>query len=818
MRCGMVGTLVTALALVVPLAGGTAGAETDPNSPKWFEEQIRPILASHCLSCHGPSKQESNLRLDTRSAILAGGDSGPAVVPHKPDESSLIEALKYESFEMPPEGQLQEPVIGRFETWIAHGAVWPENDAPIRPPTREINGADRDWWAFRPLSQPAVPLDPSDQWSQNPIDHFVHRRLAQQQMQPAPRAEEIALVRRLYFDLIGLPPTPEQIDAYFNNDPASRWEELVDALLADPAYGEHWARHWLDVVRYAESDGWNQDAFRPHIWRYRDYVVRSFNLDRSYPEFVRQQLAGDEMPGDDPENHAATGFLRLGIYEYNQRDAKSHWNDIVTELTDVTSDVFFGLGMSCARCHDHKFDPLLQRDYYQLRAFFEPMVWCDDMPYATEQQQLDYAEQLKGWKAVSAEVQTEIDALLKPYHDGKWKSTVDKFPLDIQACFNRSVAERTSWDDQMAYLISRQFLDEGGGPLSKMAKDDKAQYELLKKRLAEFDELKPDPLPSLMTACDFHGTASPTVLPDGTGQTLVPPGFPVVLDEVVSVQPIEPLPAGSTGRRTALANWIVRPDNPLTTRVIVNRIWQQNFGHGLVAAANDFGRLGQPPTHPELLDWLTQDFVAHGWSFKRLHKLIVLSATWQQSVTHPQAEKYQAEDPAERLLWRATVRRLSAEQIRDAMLLATGELDRRVGGPSVDAKTARRSLYVKSYRNRPDELLHAFDMANGLKSVAGRGSTTTPVQALLMMNGSFALGRAAKLAERLQKQEAADCDALLRHAFRLTWGRRPTDDELNQARAFVTDEVEGGTAEFDPKRLIDFCHVLLNSNAFAYVD
>ena len=314
-------------------------------------------------------------------------------------------------------------------------------------------------------------------------------------------------MRRLYLDLIGLPPTPGQIADYLQGDPATRWERLIDQLLEDPAYGEHWGRYWLDIVRYAESDGWNQDAYRSSIWRYRDYVIRSFNDDRPYPEFVQQQLAGDEMPGDEPENLAATGFLRLGIYEYNQRDAKSHWNDIVNELTDVTGDVFLGLGMSCARCHDHKFDPLLQSDYYQLRAFFEPLVWRDDLRYASGEQRAEYQQQLQIWKEATADIQARIDALLQPYHERKWKSTVDKFPLSIQACFHKPAHERTSWEHQMAYLVERQFEEEGGGPLAGMSKDDKKLYEELKKELTAFDQLKPDPLPELMTATDFFGPA-----------------------------------------------------------------------------------------------------------------------------------------------------------------------------------------------------------------------------------------------------------------------------------------------------------------------
>ncbi len=380
-----------------PDAGGAAAA---------FEKHIRPLLATRCLECHGPQKQEGDLRLDTREAMLRGGDSGPAIVPGNPDQSLVIEAIAYESFEMPPAGKLADADIQKFRAWVADGAVWPEHQSPLRPASKQIDDADRDWWSFRPLQKPDVPQLPDDAWSKNSIDRFVFRRLNARGIRPASRADEITLVRRLYFDLIGLPPSPQEIDLYLDQPVAGRWEDLIDTLLANPAYGEHWGRYWLDLVRYAESDGWNQDAYRPSVWRYRDYVVNSFNRDRPYPEFVRQQLAGDQLETDDPESLAATGFLRLGIYEYNQRDAESHWNDIINEMTDVTGDVFFGIGMACARCHDHKFDPVLRSDYYRLRSFFEPIIWRDDVPYATQRQLADHRAKRQG----------RLRTVLRPQH------------------------------------------------------------------------------------------------------------------------------------------------------------------------------------------------------------------------------------------------------------------------------------------------------------------------------------------------------------------------------------------------------------------
>ncbi len=784
-----------------------------------FEQHIRPILATKCLKCHGEKKQEGKLRLDSREAMLQGGESGPSIVPGKTVDSLLIEAIKYESFEMPPTGQLSAKEIEQFEQWVAAGAIWPENAGTLREESGLIAPADREWWAFQPLFKPEVPVAENDHWSRNEIDRFVFARLAEQGMHAAPQADRNTLVRRLYFDLLGLPPTPDEIDSFVNDESPEAWEKLIDRLLDDQRYGEHWARYWLDLVRFAESDGWNQDAFRPNLWRYRDYVVDSFNDDKPYPEFVRQQLAGDEIQEDNPEHLAAAGYLRLGIYEYNQRDARGHWNDIMNEMTDVTADVFLGMGMACARCHDHKFDPLLQADYFRLQAFFEPISWRDDMIGATQAEQAEYQQQLTAWDKATKTVREQIEALIKPHHDRKWKSTAEKFPLDIQACFYKPVEQRTSWENQMAYLVTRQFYEEGGGPLSGLKKEDKEKYDALIKELAAFDNIKPHPLPELTTATDFSGPPAPTVIPDAADQTPIEPGFLAVLsDQPIGAAPQFPALPQSTGRRTALADWIGRADNPLTTRVIVNRIWQEHFGQGIVSTANDFGHLGQLPTHPALLDWLTVTFVEDGWSIKRLHKRILMSETWQQSAYHAQAKEYQKQDPAEHLLWRSRVRRLKAEQIRDAMLSISGELQPQVGGPSVDAKTPRRALYVKSFRNTPNSFLAAFDIANGLKSVAERNSTTTPTQSLMMINGEYALGRATKLAEQLAKKEYATPDEMLSHAFRLTWGRSPSASELSSAHRFIAAASAEEQWTFDRDLLVDFCHVLFNSNEFLYVD
>ncbi|MEO8270401.1 MAG: PSD1 and planctomycete cytochrome C domain-containing protein, partial [Aureliella sp.] len=746
-----------------------------------FETEIRPVLLEHCIECHGASKQEGGLRLDSAEALQVGGDSGPALLAGEPSKSLLLEALKYESFEMPPSGQLNERTVEQVEAWIAEGALWPENSPLLRAATERISPEDRQWWAFRPLVRPDRPSVADTTWPVNAIDTFVLARMEAAQLTPAPRAESHVLVRRLYFDMLGMPPTPQELTEscrtlnLATNEPSSQetaWESLVDRLLDDPRYGEHWARHWLDLVRYSESDGWNADAYRPEIWRYRDYVVNSFNSDKPYPDFVREQMAGDEIDANNPEFLIAAGFLRLGIYEYNQRDARAHWDDILNEITDVTGDVFLGMSFACARCHDHKFDPLPQRDYFQLRAFFEPLIWRDDLEAATTEQRSEYEHQVAKWQAATQDVHTQIDALINPYYERKWQSTVEKFPLDIQACYNKPTAQRSSWDEQMSYLIGRQFWEEAGGPLKTLTAEDKKRLDALQAELAAWDELKPVPLPKAMTVSNHIGTYTPTTIPSDPDQLPIDPGFPTVMSQldlptfathqafsqqandlanatktatqVDSIRLVsnhsQSAPTGA--RRLQLAEWIGHRRNPLTSRVIVNRIWQQHFGRGLVSTSNDFGRVGAAPSHPELLDWLTDEFIAQDWSFKKLHKQILMSSTWRQSAHHPRASEFENLDPDDQLLWRAPVRRLQAEQIRDAMLLASGELVNQVGGPAVDEQSPRRALYVKSFRNNLENFLSSFDRAGGLKSVSVRDSTTTPTQALLLINGSYTLTRA----------------------------------------------------------------------------
>jgi mono/diheme cytochrome c family protein len=805
------------LLLCCPLRAEEAALAVTPEQEKFFEEQVRPVLVANCLKCHGDEKQKGDLRLDSRSALLAGGESGPAVVLGKPDESLLVEAINHASYEMPPDGKLKDHEIAALTEWVRLGAPWPGDHGRGKVPAKRerITAEDRAFWSFQPVQRPQVPVVDNDTWSRGPIDRFVLERLQAEQLSPAEEASPEQLVRRVYFDLIGLPPTPGEIDAYLRDAAPDKYERLVDRLLASPRYGERAARIWLDLVRYADSDGYKQDAYRPHSWRYRDYVVKSFNADKPYDQFVREQLAGDELAPHDPDAIAATGYLRLGIYEYNAKDARTQWNFIVNDVTDVTADVFLGLGMSCARCHDHKFDPILQVDYFRLRAFFAGLMPRDDVPLATPAERAAHEAQLAEWSARTATLREELDAIEQPRLLAAGKSEASRFPLDVQAMYYKPPAEREPHDHQIAYLVERQAQEKREAVKfeTSLKGEQLTRWQALREQLKAAERDKPAPLPVTYTVTDVGPIAPPTIIPagrKGEGPT-VEPGFLTIFDPAPATIAPPEHNSLSTGRRSALAAWLTRPDHPLTTRVIVNRVWQQHFGRGIVGTASDFGSLGERPSHPELLDYLASEFVVGGWRLKELHKAIVISATYRQTALRPQPETARLVDPTNRLLWRMNTRRLEAEQIRDAMLLVSGELNETSGGEGVEAGQPRRSLYTKFFRNKKDALLDVFDVADGLLSTPQRNVTTTAPQALLMINSELTLKRASALANRLKGLKPPDDEALVQAAYRAAFSRSPTASETNAAVHFLNSGKRDET-------LLDFAHALLNSNEFLYVD
>ncbi len=845
-------TIVVSVWLSLATNSPAAEAPANADDIKFFESKVRPILVARCVKCHGAAQQKGKLRLDSHEALLGGGESGPVVVSGKPEESLLVEAINRRSIEMPPDAPLKENEIDLLTEWVRRGLPWPVVDGHskvLEASGKGITEADRQYWAFQPIRDHAVPvgqvskLPGQPKWPRNEIDSFIAARLQAEGMTPALEADRRTLIRRLTFDLTGLPPTPQEIDAFENDERDNAYERLVDRLLDSPAYGERWARHWLDLVRYAESDGYRKDDYRPHAWRYRDYVVRSFQNDKPFDRFTQEQIAGDELDPENPDALAATGYLRQYLYEYNQRDARNQWNEILNDITDVTGDVFLGMGMGCARCHDHKFDPILQKDYFRLRAFFSGMMPQDDRPFATQAEIAAHHAKLAEWETKTADIRAKIAEIEKPYLKRATEGAIFKFPKDIQTILKTDDAAKeqlSPHERQLHYLAYLQVKYEHDALAGKLKEADKKTWTELRDELKKFDEFKPVPLPIGYAVADVGPVAPPMIIPGDKSKTDIAPGLLTVIDpepaKIVSL----PTAPNSTGRRAALARWLTSPENPLTARVMVNRVWQYHFGKGLVATSSDFGRLGESPSHPELLDWLASCFVgrisnpssqdsnanANGleirstgkpWSIKSLHRLIVTSATYRQSATHADADKQTLNDPSNRLLWRANIRRLDAEQIRDSMLLVASKLDVTIGGPSVPTSKPRRSIYTEQRRNTPDPLLDVFDSADGFNSTAERNITTTPTQALLMINSKETLSRAAEFARRIQTEASNDRNSQIRAAYRFSFGREATPSELTAAAEFLNVQA-ARNAESASSVLADLCHVLLNSNEFLYVD
>jgi hypothetical protein len=767
---------------LLPLGLSQTQARDNADEKAFFESKVRPLLVARCFKCHSAEspKPKGGLRLDSREAILKGGNAGPALVPGNPEKSLLLAAAKWADpdLRMPPKERLPEGEVEILSQWIRKGAPWVEGKAAPARKEREITEADKAYWSFRPVANPPLPPVQRRDWVRNEIDSFILHRLETEGLSPAPEADRRTLIRRLSFDLHGLPPSPEEVDAFVADPAPDAYEKLIDRLLASPRYGARWARHWLDLVRYSESDGYRQDAFRPNVWPYRDYVIRSLNEDKPYDRFVTEQLAGDELAPDDPNVRVATTFLRLGMYEWNQRDVVRQWADVLNDLTDVTGDVFLGLGMGCARCHDHKFDPILRSDYYRLQAFFTPILWRDDLTLASPKEQADHRTALHGWEQKTEAVRGEIAKIERPFLEKAERDAIERFVPEIREMIRKPVAGRTPLEHQIAELAFRQVVTDRAQIDGKIKGAQREEWSKLKRRLAEFDEFRPKPLPAAFVAADAGPLAPPTSIPGEKRE--IQPG-PLTVLAAFPIQ-ISALP-DSTGRRTALARWITRPDHPLTARVMVNRIWQSHFGRGLVATSSDFGHLGDRPSHPELLDRLASRFIAGGWRLKDLHRLILGSAAYRQSSVPADLARGHLKDPENRLLWKGNTRRLDAEQIRDAMLAASGELDPAAGGPSADPSSPRRTIYTQALRNTRDPLIDAFDAPDAFASAAGRNVTTTATQALLLINGAWPLQRADAFAKRVGKESSPE--ERIERAYRFAFGRCPRSDERDEALAFL---------------------------------
>ncbi len=769
-------------------------ASAIPVDAAFFEHQVRPLLERNCLGCHGVGNRLAGLDLRSREAALKGGTRGAAFVAGQPDKSVLMQLVSGKRAPlMPPTGKLPAKEIALLRQWIGGGAPW---DA-----VSGENAKKQVWWSFKAPTLPRVPVVHSP-FVRNPIDAFVLAGLNAAHLKPSPPAKRGVLIRRAYLDLIGLAPSPDEVRAFETDTSSRAWETVVDRLLASPRYGERWGRHWLDLARYADSGGFEGDKDRPFAWRYRDYVIDAFNHDKPYNEFLREQLAGDEIRPNDPAALIATGYLACGPQDIVENNARTRANEL-DDLVSTTGSVVLGLTVGCARCHDHKYDPIKQTDYYRLSAIFAPTERRDmDVPAPQERAAIDahngpIIKELTTLRAQAEPLkQRGIEAAKKAGHAA---------PTDAEL-----LAALTGPDQgTLTTVLSRIHALE-------------ATLQTLPRTQGVTDKGRDWPAAHLLLRGDAYHPGEE-----------VKPGFICALPGGDQVVPAANANAATTGRRAALADWLASPQNPLTARVFVNRVWRQHFGRGLVNTPSNFGISGELPSHPELLDWLSCKFVegeACAWRLKPLHRLMLLSSTYQQASDI--REDAQKADPQDKLYWRMPVRRLEAEAIRDSLLYAAGTLNLDMGGPPVyppidpslradtfqgpnwqdgkdDTTTWRRSVYVKVKRSTLLPELEVFDCPEITYTVAQRNITTTPLQALTLLNDPLIVRQSGLFAQRLSRECPNNPTQQIERAFRLALARPPTPHESTLSLAFLQKR--------GPNSLEDFCHALFNLNEFVYV-
>jgi hypothetical protein len=761
----IVAPLVPLLVAVSLRAGISPGATPSSSDLQFFESKIRPLLIDRCYKCHSrdADKVKGGLMLDTREAWMHGGDSGPAIVPGNPGESLLVKAINYtdEDLQMPPEksgGKLSDREIADLTEWVRRGAPDPRS-LVAKGSSSAYGGVGRDHWSFQPVKKPAVPTVSNPAWCQNPIDNFVLAKLDANGMKPNEAADKRTLIRRVTFDLIGLPPSERDIEAFVADDSPSAYAKVVDRLLASPRYGEHWARYWLDVARYSDTKGDppKRDDYRyPHAWTYRDWVIAAFNADMPYNEFVLAQLAGDRLDAaiekkaketgqpvpDTRWSLAALGFLTLG----NQFDGRR--DDVIADQIDVTTKAFLGLTVACARCHDHKFDPIPQKDYYSLYGVFANSQQPDELPPLVRNP--PKTSELLDYFAKSAELHKQDEELQEKIRAAR-----------------------------------RAGRAAGGAPDKTKAAELRRADVQLHRQLGDLEDLPGAParVNALYDVPRPHDY--PVLIRGETGHRgdIVPRRFLEILSPDPKHRPEWKQGSG----RADLALAIIDPKNPLTARVIVNRLWQQHWGEGFVSTPDDLGNMSAPPNDPELLDYLASTFIESGWSIKKLQRMIVLSAAYQQSAkNNPQ---YAELDPNNKLLWRYNLRRLDFEEMHDALLTVTGELDPTMGGKPVllssEDFAKRRAIYTLIDRRNPPELLTQFDFPSPDVESGRRYETLVPQQALFLMNSPMVIEAARKLVDRpafAELKSDADRVAMLYLAI---YQRMPTKQEVLLGLGYV---------------------------------
>jgi hypothetical protein len=907
----------------------------NPAQTEFFEKKIRPLLAVKCQACHNARLKTSGLDLSTAEGFAAGGQAGPLVA-EKAEESRLLKAISYdEPLKMPPAGKLKPDEIASLTEWVKQGAPWPGAKglapAPARTPAREFTQDEKKFWAFQPMARPAPPAVKNETWVQTPIDRFILARLEEKGLAPAPRADRLTLLRRATFDLTGLPPTESEIRNFLDDPSPDAFQKVIGRLLDSPRYGERWGRHWLDVVRYADSTGNDEDHRYPYAWRYRDYVIDAFQRDVPYDQMIREQLAGDLLPPPEGKRiHGrgivATGFLALGQKALAQQDKKKMLYDVYDEQIDVLGKAFLGLTLACARCHDHKFDPILNRDYYSLAAIFantrnfegnemekivsrmvyRPLVPKEELEkYEANRAQIGkHVLAMEDVRARAYELKNKMEvpriaaymlAARRVYRGGltpadaaraaslpqemvqRWadylqprketrqhlvdwyRATDDQAP-EVAARYQERYRQKiegwerglAQWRQAVKTAVDKQkapparpapetfedpFFAEvafNGGPFAWTAEEENAVLsppfqEWLNKLRAEAAAAEAAALPEPPMADCVEEKNTPVeqhIFIRGDHNTegaIVPKAFPRIL--AGADQP--PITKGSG--RLELANWLASAEHPLTARVMVNRVWLWHFGEGLVRTPDNFGKTGERPTHPELLDYLARKFVESGWSVKALHRAIMLSSAYQMASVA--GDKTLEADPENRLLSRFNRRRLDVEEIRDGLLAISGNLDLAVGGTlqtgfgtdrensnarlSLNPETVRRrTVYLPLRRSNLPSLLNLFDFGDATTPQGRRVSTNVAPQALFMLNSAFVAEQAETVARSL---EMLPPDRRAREAYLRILNRPAAAPEIDAALTFV-DRYNKRFPQAGVKAWQSFCRALMASNEFVYVD
>lgn len=913
-----------------------------PEQAEFFEKKIRPILAAKCQKCHSADAQVAGLDLSSAEGFVRGGESGALVNKEKPEESRLLKVIGYnDSLKMPPSGKLKDEEIEAMTHWVKMGAPWPGNAPaaaakswPKNSSVRAFTNEEKNWWAFQPMRDYAPPQVKDAKWVKSPIDNFVLAKLEEKGLKPAPPADKLTLLRRATYDLTGLPPTTKEMNEFLADNSPDAFRKVVDRLLASPRYGERWGRHWLDVARYADSTGNDEDHRYPHAWKYRDYVIKTFNDDLPYDQFVREQLAGDLIPAPDGSEVnrrgiIATGFLALGAKAIAQQDKIKMLYDVYDEQVDVTSKAFLGLTMACARCHNHKFDPILTKDYYAMTAMFASTKsfsnWESHVSVPLEKPLIPKAEYAKyqaakkelaekdkrvklaieditdavrepvvktnaprvaefmlaarkvyqhGAKLEDIAAQTNLNAdllkrwvdYLKPSNEvrgylNEWNDAMPDKLREVAVAYQTRFQKRLGeWDEKIAKwkpeyqkavaenkpLPGKPTLEAGedrffddvyfsGGPFAVSAKNQKSftaeQWTKLESLRKESEALKKSapPEPDMACAIEDGEPVKQKVFIRGDYNSHgddAPPSFPAILEKY------DTKPEFKGSGRLQFADWLVRPEHPLTSRVMVNRVWTWHFGEGLVRTPDNFGKMGEKPTHPELLDYLARQFSQKGYSIKSLHRMIMLSSTYQMASDNSTA--FEA-DPDNRLLTRFQRRRLSIEEMRDGLLQMDGSIDLTMvgslqSGRGTDGETSqgrlsvnpetlkRRSVYIPLRRANLPTLLNLFDFGDATTMTGKRQLTNVATQALFWLNSHFLTDRSTTVAQSLLANEKEDA-VRLANAYFLILNRKAVKAEIDAGLKYIAEfklKFAGDKAE--QKAWQSYCRILMASNDFIYVD